>query len=130
MSLVVAAQKVAPTPFPGVDNGQAIIYVFFTLVAAGNYLPGGDVIDWTSLGDLIKSGYVPINVTIQSQSAAAGHSGYQYYFRPGAALNNCKMQVLTTGNGAGNALQELAAGAYPAAILADTIVGMACFVRV
>lgn len=135
--LAIAAQKIAPLPFAGVDNGQSIIYVFFTITptnvnSPGNanpYVAGGDTLDFTTLGDLIKSGYVPLNVTLQSQSQANGFSGYDYYFRPGSGLNNCKMQVAVNG-GAGNQKQELAAGNYPAGVLADSIVGMACFVRV
>jgi hypothetical protein len=89
--LAIAAQKIASLPFAGVDNGQSIIYVFFTITptnvnSPGNanpYVAGGDTLDFTTLGDLIKSGYVPLNVTLQSQSQANGFSGYDYYFRPG-----------------------------------------------
>src|SRR4051812_4031476 len=108
MAAKLAAQLVSPLPFLGADNGQDIIYVFFTLTPTGIYAAGGDVIDFTTLGDLIKSGYAPINVAIQSQSAAAGHSGYFYGFRPGnpATLANGKFQVLQCA-GAGNPLLEI-----------------------
>lgn len=131
MAAKLAAQVVSPLPFLGADNGQDIIYVFFTVTPSGNYAAGGDVIDFTALGDLIKSGYAPINVAIQSQSSAPGHSGYVYGYRPGApaTLANGKFQVLQCA-GAGNPLLEIGAGAYPAGVLGDTIVGIACFVRV
>ncbi|MGA2443278.1 MAG: hypothetical protein ABSH08_20190, partial [Tepidisphaeraceae bacterium] len=79
---------------------------------------------------LLKSGQTPLQVTIQSQSAASGHSGYQYYYRPGNAQNNGKMQVMTSNSVSGQPMVELAAGPYPAGVTGDTIVGIACFVRI
>lgn len=114
-------------PFDGQDQGQKLIYVFGTIALTGNYVAGGDLISW--LLDALKTGYIPVQVQFFSQSAAAGHSGYQYYWRPGTTLANGKIQVETTGNGAGNPLQELAAGAYPAAITGDTIAFAAVFLR-
>lgn len=129
MSLAIQVGYSTP-PADGVDNGQKMIYIFGTIVPTGNYVTGGDLLDFTTTGDLIKTDYQPVQVQIWSQSQASGHSGYTYYWRPGGSLNNGKMQVLTTGSGAGQPMQELAAGAYPAAITSDTIAFAAVFLRI
>ena len=49
-----------------------------------------------------------------------GLAGYDYIFYPGAAMNSNKVKVFQQGTAAG-AFPELAAGAYPAGITADTI---------
>ena len=130
MALQVTALQ--QSSFPGVDAGQFIDYLFFGVVAAGNYVTGGDVLNFSGASPLLTTGQPPVGpVTIQSQSAAAGHSGYQYYYRPGnpSTQSNGRMQVLTTGTGSGQPMVELAAGAYPVAITSDTIVGSAGFPR-
>jgi hypothetical protein len=38
--LAIAAQKIASLPFAGVDNGQSIIYVFFTITPTNVNSPG------------------------------------------------------------------------------------------
>lgn len=134
--LVPSYQSMLPTPFDGLDEGQKIVYAFLVLTPSnagnGGYVVGGDAVDFTKLSPPPPSGYAPVQANFYSMSGASGHSGYQYYWRPGnpPTLQNGRVQVETTGNGAGNPLQELAAGAYPAGILADTIVGIAAFVRV
>lgn len=120
------------SPFTGIDNGQFLIYGFFTIVATGNYVAGGDALSFSGATDFLKTGYAPLNLSIASQSPL-GFSGFYYAYRPGgvgmlATLINGRMQVFQSGNNA-NPLSELAAGAYPAAVLTDTIVASGCFVR-
>ena len=134
MSLTAAPQTFGSTGTGGIPaifgNGKTL-EIYFTITASNapaNYPAGGDPLDLTQVltnlqGFLITSSAIPLQVYIQSQSAANGHSGYLYAYRPGTTLKNGKMQVIQ-GNGVG-ALAEIAAGNYPATVLADTIVALA-----
>ena len=121
-----------------------IFKVLFTITptnvdSAGNanpYVAGGDTLDLTQLVNL--AGGAPgatlptfesvARVVIQSQPAAPGAAScYEYRYCSGSALNNGTMQVFT-GAAAQSGFTELAAGNYPAAVLADVIVGEAYFV--
>ena len=131
MSLTIKPQQDVQTPFQGVDNGMTTTQVFFTVTPSGNYTLGGDTLDFTQLGDLIKSTRPPLQVYLQSQSSS-GSSGWWYTYKPGTASNNGKMQVFGTGASSGASHQELAAGPYSGtspAITSDTIVGYAIFPR-
>lgn len=107
-----------------------------TIVATGNYVTGGDILDFTpgvaiyNLGvDGIKSSSGPKAMFFFSATPAAGTANtteYVYEGRPGLLQNNSKMQVFT-GAAAQAALAELAGGAYPAGVLNDTIVFQAFF---
>lgn len=130
MTIAITPGTGSTPPFDGIDNGQKVIYLMGTLAFSGNYVTGGDTLDFTTLFDLVKTDYIPIQVQAWSQSSSSGHSGYQYYFRPGTALNNGRIQVLTTGAAAGSPMQELAAGAYPAGITGDTVAFFSAFARV
>jgi hypothetical protein len=79
------------------DDGKRI-HVSGIIAASGNYSTGGDTLDL-------------------SQSPLAG---YDYVFMPGAAMNSNKVKIFQQGAAAG-AFPELAAGAYPGAITADSI---------
>lgn len=137
MAVVVTTQTGTSSPaagagFPGIDNGQFVIYGFFSLAVTGNYATGGDPMSFAGVTDLLKSGYAPLNVSIQSQSPSGG-SGFMYGYRPGgvgilATLANGKFQVFT-GAAAQSAFTELNAGAYPAGVTGDTIICEAAFVR-
>lgn len=137
MSLTVALQTDPAGSFQGVDNGQALIFLYFTVTAANapaNYNAGGDTLNFiasSAIADFIKSGRPPLQCTIWSQKAGGG-SGFVYGFTPAAAnpsAANGKMQVFT-GAAAQSPLTELANGNYPAGVLGDTIVGCAVFPRV
>jgi len=102
---------------------------------ANPYVAGGDLLDLTQLFNLLSSspGQVlpsfefPLEVRLRSQPNAPGPAAlYVYRFCVGTALNNGTMQVLT-GAAAQSGLTELAAGNYPAGVLADVIVGTAEF---
>lgn len=96
------------------DDGKRI-HVAGTVAASGNYTTNGDTLD-LSQSPVIASTRAPI----QGTAWMDGLSGYDFVFSPGAAINNGKVKIFQQAAGAG-AFQELAAGAYPAAIGSDTI---------
>lgn len=115
--------------FDGGDNTQKIRRIYFKVVASGAYLGApGDVMDFTTLGDFPHSEYAPIFVAMSSANPA-GASGYDYQYTPNAAptLANGSFQVLK-GNGAAPNV-DIGAGAYPAGVTGDTIIGYADFIR-
>lgn len=96
------------------DDGQRI-HVTGTVTASANYSTGGDTLDLSQF-PLIASTQPPI----QGTSWMDGLSGYDYVFYPGSAMNNGRVKIFQQGSGAG-AFAELASGAYPSTITADTI---------
>ena len=96
------------------DDGKRI-HVSGTVLASGNYAANGDTLD-LSQSPLVASTQPPISGTAWMD----GLAGYDYVFIPGAALNSNKVKIFQQGASAG-AFPELAAGAYPGAITADTI---------
>lgn len=134
MSLTITPLQNPQTPFQGINNMQTLIDIYFKIVAASNYPALGDLLDLTQLGDLIMSNnFAPLIVTIQS-AKAAGLSGFLYGYTPASSnptLSNGKMQLLTA-SGAGTPaapLVDAGAIAYPAGVLADTIIGRASLIR-
>ena len=127
MSVKLAALS-TPTPFQGVDTTKSVERVYFTVTASGNYAgTPGDTMDFTNLGDLIKSGQPPIFVAMQSANKA-GASGYSYEYIPNTTLANGYFQVLQCANAAAP-MADIGAGAYPAGVTGDTILGYADFLR-
>ncbi len=96
------------------DDGKRI-HVSGTVTATGNYSTSGDTLDLSQI-PLIASDQPPV----QGTGGMDGLAGYDYIFYPGAAMNSNKVKVFQQGTAAG-AFPELAAGAYPAGITADTI---------
>jgi hypothetical protein len=96
------------------DDGKRI-HVTGTIAASGNYATGGDALD-LSQSPVVASAQPPINGTAWMD----GLAGYDYVFMPGAAMNSNKVKIFQQGAAAG-AFPELAAGAYPGAITADSI---------
>jgi hypothetical protein len=96
------------------DAGKRI-HVSGTVAATGSYTTGGDTLDLSQV-PVIASTQPPI----QGTAWMDGLAGYDYIFSPGAAMNANKVKVFAQGAAAG-AFPELAAGAYPGAITADTI---------
>lgn len=135
MSIQVKALTSPQEAFGGFDNTQKVERVYFqaTLSNTGTAYPGapGDTLDFTQIGEPIKSGAAPIFVSAIQSVNPAGSSGYIYNYIPNAAPTqaNGKLQVLTTPNG-GGALVDFGAQNYNAAQLADTLVGYADFLRV
>jgi hypothetical protein len=129
MSIALALLAPPQGSFNGVDNDQKIARVYFTVTPSGNYPALGDPMDFTALGDVIMSGQPPLFVAIQS-AKSGGASGYQYSYNPGnpSTQANGKFQVLQ--NGAGTSPNaDIGAGAYPAGVTGDTIIGYVEFPR-
>jgi len=106
---------------------------------ANPYVAGGDTLDLTQLfsltgaapGQLAPTFELLANLPIASNPSAPGAATlFLYRYCKGTSLKNGTMQVFESGveSGSQQALAELAAGNYPAAVLADTIVGEAYFV--
>lgn len=91
-------------------SGSNLLYGIGTLTFSGNYVTGGDTMDFTTVSDKLASTQL-IQVFADSQG---GNSGY-YVPVAGAALNNWKLKAFT-GGGA-----ELTAGAYPASVTTDVV---------
>src|ERR1700683_2250533 len=96
------------------DDGQRI-HVAGTPAWSGSYSPGGDTLDLSQF-PVIAATQAPV----QGTAWMDGLAGYDYVFYPGSAMNNGKVKIFQQGASAG-AFPELAAGAYPSAISADTI---------
>jgi hypothetical protein len=96
------------------DDGKRI-HVTGTVAASGSYSTGGDTLDLSQF-PLIAATQAPI----QGTAWMDGLAGYGYVFHPGSAMNNGAVKIFQQGSSAG-AFPELAAGAYPGAIAADTI---------
>ncbi|HEV2305979.1 MAG TPA: hypothetical protein VGR93_10700 [Candidatus Acidoferrales bacterium] len=106
------------------DDGRHI-HVAGTVAASGNYATGGDTLDLTALESL---GVPTTKPPIMGTAWMDGLAGYDYVFSPGAAMNSGKVKIFQQGSGAG-AFAELASGAYPAAITADTVTFYGIFPR-
>lgn len=134
MSVQLAPLTRPQQAFGGHDNTQKIERFYFTLTPSGNYAGApGDLMDFTSVtggADGIKSGAAPILVFIES-AKVGGASGYSYSYIPTAAPTqaNGTFQVLQCG-GAASPMADIGAGAYPAGVTGDSIIGFADFPRV
>ena len=96
------------------DDGQRI-HVAGTAAASGNYSTSGDTLDLSQF-PVIAATQAPV----QGSAWMDGLAGYDYVYYPGSAMNNGKVKIFQQGASAGP-FPELAAGAYPSAITADTI---------
>ncbi len=92
-------------------DGQRI-HVVGTILASGSYSTAGDTLNFA--GAEVKSAQAPVDVQIQ------GVAGYVYGITLGALISNNLMTAHEAGVD-GAALDEVAAGAYPAALIADVI---------
>lgn len=124
MSVAVTALADPATPFQGIAQTSSMEVVFFSLTFTGNYTTGGDALSLT-IGDKVKSGRPPILVLMRSQKTG-GVSGFKYEYTPGspATQQNGKVQVMVAAG------TEQVAGAYPAGVTGDTVVGVAFFPRI
>ncbi len=104
-------------------SGNGDVVVEGILVASGNYVSGGDTVDFTGavkgpqfsgLSKEIPASGAPKQLWVASQ---AGNINFQYAPNLGSAQNNCKL-VVSASNTFGT---ELSAGAYPAGVTGDTI---------
>jgi hypothetical protein len=92
-------------------DGQRI-HVVGSVLASVNYATGGDTVDFS--GADVKSAQPPSDVRF------TGVAGYVYGWTKGTLISNQLMTAHEAGADAA-ALDEVAAGAYPAALIADVI---------
>ncbi len=95
-------------------------WVSLSITASGSYSSGGDTLN---IASLVKTGKVPIKGFAQIE----GQAGFQYCFVPGTDNTAHKVKVFQTGAAVSSPFAELGAGAYPAGVTGDTIVGTFCF---
>jgi hypothetical protein len=91
-------------------SGNNMIYALGTLAFSGNYVTGGDTMDFTTVADKLSSTQI-LQVYADSQN---GNSGY-YVPIAGASLNSWKLKAFTGGG------TELCAGAYPSSVTTDVV---------
>lgn len=106
------------------DDGRPI-HVAGAIAASGNYAIGGDTLDLTALESL---GVPTTKSPIVGTAWMDGLAGYDYMFAVGAGINSGRVKIFQQGSAAG-AFAELASGAYPAAITADSITFYGIFPR-
>ena len=92
-----------------VDSTGKQVYVAGIVTASGSYSTGGDTLDLSNQS-FIPSAQLPKQASLFTQTGQV----YNYAFIQGTALNNNKVKIYTAGT-------EIAAGAYPSAILNDII---------
>ncbi len=90
--------------------GSNLLYGIGTLTFSGNYVTGGDTLDFTTVAEKLNSAQI-IQVFADSQN---GNAGY-YVPVTGTALINWKLKAFTGGG------TEVSAGAYPASVTTDTV---------
>ena len=91
-------------------SGNNLLYAIGTLTFSGNYVTGGDTMDFTTVGEKLSSAQI-IQVFADSQN---GNAGY-YVPVTGTALNNWKLKAFTGGG------VEVTAGTYPASVTTDAV---------
>src|SRR5882672_4230687 len=92
------------------SSANNFVYAIGTLTFSGNYVTGGDTLEFTTVADKLPSTQI-IQAFAESQN---GNSGY-YVAVAGAALNNWKLKAYSGGG------TEITAGAYPASVTTDTV---------
>jgi hypothetical protein len=92
------------------SSANNFVYAVATLAFSGNYVSGGDTLDFTQVSDKLNSDTV-VQVFAESQN---GNSGY-YIPVQGSALNNWKLKAFLGGG------TEVTAGAYPASVTSDIV---------
>ena len=92
------------------SSASNFVYAVATLTFSGNYVGGGDTLDFTQVTNVIPSDTI-VQVFAESQN---GNSGY-YIPVQGSALNNWKLKAFLGGG------TEVTAGAYPASVTTDIV---------
>jgi hypothetical protein len=98
------------TPLNVDSSASNFVYMVATLTFTGNYVTGGDTLDFTQVADKIPSTQI-VQVFAESQN---GNNGY-YIPVQGTALNNWKLKAFVGGG------TEITAGAYPASVTTDIV---------
>lgn len=98
-----------------IQEGSDGVEVFGTLTFSGNYVTGGDTLDFTTvIGSLASANgrvFTPSAVPVGGQ--INGSNGRTFAWILGTALNNQKVKIETGVD------TELGAGAYPAGVTGD-----------
>lgn len=133
MSITITPLQNAQTPFQGVNMDQTVIDIWFVVACSGSYPAGGDLMDFSQLGDLLQTNmYAPLWVEIQSMKPG-GVSGNVYDYSPAASnptMKNGLFQLLkSAAAGTIPSLVDAGAQAYPVSVVNDTIIGHANFIR-
>lgn len=101
-------------------TGANFVTTYASLTPSGNYVTGGDTVDFTGMASLVPSGAVPIEVDVVGQGNTAGTSwtaiGNYYALVQGTTIANYKLQCWVAAG------TQLAAGAYPATVTNDKII--------
>jgi hypothetical protein len=92
------------------SSASNFVYAVATLTFTGNYVAGGDTLDFTPVADKLPSDSI-VQVFAESQN---GNSGY-YIPVQGSGLNNWKLKAFLGGG------TEVTAGAYPASVTTDIV---------
>lgn len=91
-------------------SASNFVYAVAALTFSGNYVAGGDTLDFTQVADKLSSDTI-VQAFAESQN---GNSGY-YIPVQGTALNNWKLKAFLGGG------TEVTAGAYPASVTTDVV---------
>ena len=91
-------------------SASNFIYAIATLTFTGNYVGGGDTLDFTQVADKLASSSV-VQVFAESQN---GNGGY-YIPVQGSGLNNWKLKAFLGGG------TEVTPGAYPPSVTGDVV---------
>jgi len=92
------------------SSASNFVYAVATLTFTGNYVTGGDTLDFTQVANVLPSDTI-VQVFAESQN---GNSGY-YIPIQGTALNNWKLKAFVGGG------TEVTAGAYPTTVTTDIV---------
>jgi len=92
------------------SSASNFVYAVATLTFSGNYVTGGDTLDFTQVTNVVPSDTI-VQAFAESQN---GNSGY-YIPVQGAALNNWRLKAFLGGG------TEVTAGAYPASVTTDIV---------
>lgn len=87
------------------------LWIEVKLAFSGNYTQGGDTVNLQGLG--IQSSGAPLFMSVESSAGTAGQAPLRYQWVPGTTQANGLLRAFS-------AAAEVATGAYPASILADT----------
>lgn len=92
------------------SSASNFVYALATVTFSGNYVTGGDTLDFTQIANQLPSDTL-VQVFAESQN---GNAGY-YVPIQGTALNNWKLKAFIAGG------TEVTAGAYPASVTTDIV---------
>ena len=102
-----------------IDRTRRKLRVTFAITWSGNYSTNGDLLPFTTATDTTFQGYrVPRTAPETIDLTNCGPAGFGTEGVIGTTNANCKLKLFGAGSGA-TTPQEVAAGAVPAAVVAD-----------